>query len=55
MIFFFILNDIKMSCLGGASKFVEPEARKHFPNHEIVTEETLGAAIGAAKFLQIQR
>ena len=41
--------------LGGASKFVEPEARKKFPNHKIVTDETLGAAIGAAKFLQIQR
>ena len=44
-----------MRILGGASKFVELEARKKFPNHKIVTEETLGAAIGAAKFLQIQR
>ena len=41
--------------LGGASKFVEQEARKQFPNHRIVTDETLGAAIGAAKFLQLQR
>ena len=44
-----------MRILGGASKFVALEARKHFPNHRIVTNETLGAAIGAAKFLQIQR
>ena len=41
--------------LGGASKFVEQEARKQFPNHRIVTDETLGAAIGAAKFLQLRR
>ena len=41
--------------LGGASKFVEQEARKQFPNHRIVTDEALGAAIGAAKFLQLQR
>ena len=47
--------DSLYNILGGASKFVEQEARKKFPNHKIVTDETLGAAIGAAKFLQIQR